>query len=148
MQAGRQWGTASRIWWATVLLSKGSGGQKSLNFQYIYNCTAIQYNVLTLPENPEIREVNFEQYHICYLSEVCFPLTPPQGSWAQVLSCCPGKHVITILKYHAHKWTHLRNRNRLTDKENRFVVAKGKGEESGMEWEFVSLRLVGANYQI
>ena len=28
------------------------------------------------------------------------------------------------------------DRNRLTDMENRFVVAKGKTGESGMDWEF------------
>ena len=30
----------------------------------------------------------------------------------------------------------MQNRNRLPDMENRFVVARGKGERSGMEWEF------------
>ena len=38
-------------------------------------------------------------------------------------------------KYEWHKWTYLRNRNRLTDVENRLVVAKGEGVEGGMEWE-------------
>ena len=35
-----------------------------------------------------------------------------------------------------HTWTYLQNRNRLTDTENRVVVAKG--EEGGFEtdWEF------------
>ena len=38
-------------------------------------------------------------------------------------------------KYHIiwHKWTYLRNRNRLTDIENRLVVANGG---RGMDWEF------------
>ena len=35
-----------------------------------------------------------------------------------------------------HKWTYLRNRNRLADIENRLVVAKGEGGGEGMEWEF------------
>ena len=35
-----------------------------------------------------------------------------------------------------HKWTYLWNRNRLTDIENRLVVAKGEGVGRGMEWEF------------
>ena len=30
----------------------------------------------------------------------------------------------------------VQNRNRLTDRENRLVVAKGVGEGSGMNWEF------------
>ena len=34
-----------------------------------------------------------------------------------------------------YKWTYLWNRNRLTDTENRLVVAKGEGVEGGMEWE-------------
>ena len=33
-----------------------------------------------------------------------------------------------------HNWTHLQNRNRLTDVETRLVVAKSR--ESGMDWEF------------
>ena len=32
--------------------------------------------------------------------------------------------------------TYLRNRNRLTDIENRLVVAKGEGGGGGMDWEF------------
>ena len=35
-----------------------------------------------------------------------------------------------------HKGTYLQNRNRLTDMENRFVVAKGEEERSGMDCEF------------
>ena len=34
-----------------------------------------------------------------------------------------------------HKLTHLQNRNRLTDIENRLVVVKGEGRGSGMDWE-------------
>ena len=30
----------------------------------------------------------------------------------------------------------LQNSNRLTDIENRLVVAKGEGRRGGMEWEF------------
>ena len=41
-----------------------------------------------------------------------------------------------------HKWTYLWNRNRLTDLENRLVVAKG--EEEGVEWN-ESLEIVDAN---
>ena len=39
-----------------------------------------------------------------------------------------------------HKWTYLWNRNRLTDRENRPVVAKGKGAGRGMEWEVEASR--------
>ena len=35
-----------------------------------------------------------------------------------------------------HRWTYLWNRNRLTDIENRLVVAKGEGRWGGMDWEF------------
>ena len=35
-----------------------------------------------------------------------------------------------------HKWTYLWNRNRLTDIENRLVVAKEEGDGGGMDWEF------------
>ena len=35
-----------------------------------------------------------------------------------------------------HKGTYLQNRNRLTEIENRFVVAKGEGGGEGMDWEF------------
>ena len=35
-----------------------------------------------------------------------------------------------------HNWTYLWNRNRLTDIENRPVVAKGEGGRGGMDWEF------------
>ena len=35
-----------------------------------------------------------------------------------------------------HKWTYLWNRNRLTDIENRLVVAKGELGGGGMDWEF------------
>ena len=35
-----------------------------------------------------------------------------------------------------HKWTYLWNRNRLTDIENRLVVAKGERDEGGIDWEF------------
>ena len=35
-----------------------------------------------------------------------------------------------------HKWTYLRNRNRLTDVENRAVVARGEGVGGGSVWEF------------
>ena len=34
-----------------------------------------------------------------------------------------------------HKWTYLQNRNRLIDRENRLVVAKGEEVGRGMEWE-------------
>ena len=44
-----------------------------------------------------------------------------------------------------HKWTYLQTRNRLTDIENRPVVAKRRGE--GVEW-IESLGLVNANYYI
>ena len=66
-------------------------------------------NIVSPPhqETPGIREVNSEQYHIHYLSEVCFVLTPPQILlyiiWVQVLHYCHQIHVIiTILKYHAY----------------------------------------------
>ena len=39
-----------------------------------------------------------------------------------------------------HKWTYLQNRNRLTDMENRFVVAKGEGGGNGMDREFGVIR--------
>ena len=32
--------------------------------------------------------------------------------------------------------TYVQNRNRLTNRENRLVVAKGKGEVVGVDWEF------------
>ena len=35
-----------------------------------------------------------------------------------------------------HKGTYLRNRNRLTDIENRLLVAKGEGGRGGKDWEF------------
>ena len=35
-----------------------------------------------------------------------------------------------------HKRTYLQNRNRLTDIENRLVVAKGSGKGRGVNWEF------------
>ena len=41
---------------------------------------------------------------------------------------------ICYLKYDT--WTYLRNRNRLTDIENRLVVAKGEGGGGGMQREF------------
>ena len=34
-----------------------------------------------------------------------------------------------------HKWTYLQNRNRLTDIENRLVVAKGEAGGGRMNWE-------------
>ena len=34
-----------------------------------------------------------------------------------------------------HKWTYLRNRNRLTDAENRCVVAKGERGGRGKNWD-------------
>ena len=39
-----------------------------------------------------------------------------------------------------HKWTCLRNKNRLTDIENRLVVAKGEGGRGGVDWEFGTSR--------
>ena len=39
-----------------------------------------------------------------------------------------------------HKLTYLQNRNRLTDIENRLVVAKGEEGGSGMDWEFAVSR--------
>ena len=35
-----------------------------------------------------------------------------------------------------HRCRYLQNRNRLTNMENRLVVAKGKGEGVGVDWEF------------
>ena len=35
-----------------------------------------------------------------------------------------------------YKWAYLQNRNRLSDVENRLVVAKGEGRVRGMDWEF------------
>ena len=35
-----------------------------------------------------------------------------------------------------HKWTYQQNRNRLTDLENRFVIARKHRGWSGMNWEF------------
>ena len=35
-----------------------------------------------------------------------------------------------------YKWTYLQNRSRLTDIENRLVIAKGKGGGGGMDQEF------------
>ena len=34
-----------------------------------------------------------------------------------------------------HKWTYLQNRNRLTDIENRLVVAKGEESGGGKYWD-------------
>ena len=34
-----------------------------------------------------------------------------------------------------HKWAYLQNRNRLTDIDNRLVVAKGEGKRSGVDGE-------------
>ena len=34
-----------------------------------------------------------------------------------------------------HRWTRLQNRNRLTDAENRQVVAKGEAAGVGKDWE-------------
>lgn len=36
----------------------------------------------------------------------------------------------------SNKPTYLRNRNRITDKENRLLVAKQGGEWGGKDWEF------------
>ena len=44
-----------------------------------------------------------------------------------------------------HKWTYLWNRNRLTDVENRLVVASGRMGEGGLTG---SLELADANYYI
>ena len=35
-----------------------------------------------------------------------------------------------------HKWTHLWNTNRFTDRGNKRVVAKGEKDGGGMDWEF------------
>ena len=35
-----------------------------------------------------------------------------------------------------YKWTYLQNRNRLTDIENKLVVAKGVRGGRGLDWEF------------
>ena len=39
-----------------------------------------------------------------------------------------------------HKWTYLWNRNQITDIKNSIVVAKGKGDGGGMDWEFGTSR--------
>ena len=44
-----------------------------------------------------------------------------------------------------HKWKYLQNRNSLTDFENRFVVARGKGRKGRKDW---GLGLADANYYI
>ena len=43
-----------------------------------------------------------------------------------------ASHFVAFLKYAKCKWTHVWNRNRLTDIENRLVVARGEG---GMNWD-------------
>ena len=35
-----------------------------------------------------------------------------------------------------YKWAYLQNRNRLSDVENRLVVAKGKRAWGDLDWEF------------
>ena len=57
-----------------------------------------------------------------------------------------GQHKVSLtvtIWYHLYveskiwqKGTCLQNRDRLTDTENRFVVAKGEGQGAGMDWEF------------
>ena len=66
-----------------------------------------------------------------------------------ILSEVSQKETNTIW-YHLHmeskicyKWTYLWNRNRLTDIEDRLIVAKG---ERGMEWD--ALWVVDTNYYI
>ena len=39
-----------------------------------------------------------------------------------------------------HKWTYLQNTNRLSDIENRFVVAKGEAGGNGMDCVFIISR--------
>ena len=39
-----------------------------------------------------------------------------------------------------HKWTYLQNKNRLTDVENRFVVAKGEGS-FGLALQAITYRM-------
>ena len=35
-----------------------------------------------------------------------------------------------------YKWTYLQNKKQVSNIENRFVVARGEGGRSGMDWEF------------
>ena len=78
-------------------------------------------------------------------------LLPFAATWMQLEILFLRKRKANTTWYHLYvesktwcKWTYLQKRNRLTDIENRIVVAKKEGR-SGME---VSLGLVDTNYYI
>ena len=63
-----------------------------------------------------------------------------------ILSEVSQKRKTNTIWYHlyveskiVHKWTYLLNRNRLTDIENRVMVAKEEGK-GGLDWEFGTSR--------
>ena len=41
-------------------------------------------------------------------------------------------HYLNVESNMWHRWTYLQNRNRLADIENKFMVAKGKGDGGGI----------------
>ena len=74
-------------------------------------------------------------------------IMPFAATWADpeiiILSEVSQKEKDKYIWYHLfmeskirHKWTYLQDRNRLTDRENRLVVAKGEGGGGGKDWEF------------
>ena len=72
--------------------------------------------------------VQFSQHHLLKrLSFLCCMFLPPLSYHVLSLKC--GTKIW-------HEWTYLQNRNRLTNTENRIVVAKGNEGGGVTDWEF------------
>ena len=64
---------------------------------------------------------------------------PFAGTWMQIEILILGEKPYDITYVESkiwHKWPYLQNLNRLTDIENRTVIAKEEEEDSGMVWKF------------
>ena len=83
------------------------------------------------------------EYYSAIKNNEIMPLATTLMQLEIIILCEVRKRKTNTIWYHLyveskiwHKWTCLQNRNRLTDIENRLVVAEGEGEGRGMGWEF------------
>ena len=90
-----------------------------------------------------LEEWKKKNFKIKWIKIVLYEIMPFAATWMgleiMVLSEVGQKqkdrnHTTSLISKIWHKWTYLQSRNRLTDTEDKLVIAKG--ERGGKDWEF------------
>ena len=124
----------------------------------ITQSACLKHTLLGSTSELQIHKVwdGLENWHLCQVPRWCgcrpqpkdhHEIMPFAATWVQlemiILSEVSQKekdkyHMISLIYVESkiwYKWTYLWNRNRITDIENRLVVANREGVGGGMEWE-------------